>query len=67
MRCKCGIDTPRPVIIGVQRDMKDIPVAVLWNCASGSTHAIPIENASERLLLEAHEIDFARLINAGLG
>jgi len=64
--CSCGV-TSDPVIVGIQRDYNDVPAYVLWNCSKGSTHAIPIGQASDALLRAAHEIDYVRRIGEGLG
>ena len=65
--CSCGLTTADPRPVGIQRDYKDWPALILWNCAScGSTRAIPVEKASRALLEEAHEIDYARRIGEGL-
>ena len=55
MPCQC-CGTPRPMspkIIGIQRDLKDEPALILFNCPCGTTRAVKWAHASRAQRVEA--------------
>ena len=62
MPCAC-CGTPQPIspeIIGIQRDLKDEPALILWNCPCKTTRAIRWGDATRGQRVEAFMAEMAR-------
>jgi hypothetical protein len=63
--CSCGRVNREPKVVGLQRDFQDNPALVLWNCACGSTRAIPIRSCPTHLIEEAYRMERRQMQEAG--